>query len=70
MVPNRDVFDAQQIIQQEFPSQRGSGMKLCGDCIGKEGKLKKIGSVFAVWIALQEAFLFKSFCPRCRRFIK
>jgi hypothetical protein len=68
MVPDSDVLEAQRIIQRNFPSQRGSGIKICDSCIDKKSELKRIGTIFSIWIALQEAFFFRSFCPRCRRF--
>ena len=72
MVPDSDVTKAQAIIQRDCPSQRGSGIKICSACMAQRSDLpvqiKRIGALFSIWIALQEAFFFRSFCPQCRRF--
>ena len=72
MVSSSDAIRAQLIIQREFPSQRDADIKLCNDCLDRQSnqeiKIKKMGTLFSLWIAFKSAFFFRSFCPVCRRF--
>lgn len=68
MVSDSDAIEAQAIIQRDFPNQRNADIKLCSACLEQKEPIKKIGALFFFWVAIQAAFFFRSFCPRCRRF--